>query len=163
MKKTQKQRKQQRKTNYSKRLNLLKSNIERVIIRKTNNYLIVQIVESFEAKDKVIIGVTSKDLLSEGWPKNLEGSLKSLPASYLTGLLAGKKFKEKNKTQAIVDLGLQRNKHGGRIYAVLKGIVDAGIKINVDEKVFPGEERIKGKHLSKEVEKAFEIMEKKLK
>jgi large subunit ribosomal protein L18 len=163
MGKTQKKRKEEKKTNYKKRLGMLKSGIPRIVIRKTNNYLFVQYVSSEESKDKIIFGISSKELLKNGWPKELQGSLKSIPASYLTGKLFGKLLREKIEgKKAILDLGLQRNIHGGRIYAVLKGLVDSGIEISSNEKVFPKEERIAGKHLNEKIQKAFEKLNKEI-
>jgi large subunit ribosomal protein L18 len=163
MSKTQKKRKQERKTSYKKRFGMLKSEKARIVIRKTNKYLSVQYVESDEARDKVIFGVSSKDLLKQGWPKELEGSLKSLSASYLTGYLFGKTAVEKKVEIGIVDIGLQRNIHKGRIYAVLKGIVDAGFDVPHKESVFPSQDRIEGKHLKEPVMKAFEQVREKIK
>lgn len=148
-----KKRKLQRKTNYSTRLKLLKSGIPRIVVRKTNTYLVVQYVISNESKDKVVLSVSSRELLKNGWPKELKGSLKNMPAAYLTGYLAGKKIIEKSKDKVILDLGLQRSIAGNRLFAVLKGLVDAGVNIAHDKKVFPNDERISGKHLKENVQK----------
>ena len=85
--------------------------------------------------------VNTKELLKYGWPDNKRGSLKSIAAGYLGGLLIGKKTKVK---KVILDTGLIPSTHGSRIYAVVKGILDAGIDISCNEKVFPSEEKIKG-------------------
>ena len=151
--KTPKARKRQRKTNYSTRMKLLKSGIPRIVVRKTNRYLIVQYITSEEAKDTVILSVSSQNLLKHGWPKELAGSLKSLPSAYLTGYLAGKEILEKTDGKVILDLGLQRSLKGNRLFAALKGIVDAGVNIAHDGKVFPSDERIEGKHLKENVQK----------
>ncbi len=157
MGKTQKKRKQERKTSYKRRLDLLKSEIPRIIVRKTDNYVIVQLAISEESKDKIILGISSKELLKHGWSEDLKGSLKSVPASYLTGKLFGKLLKEKTKeTKAVLDLGLQANMHGGRVYSVLKGIIDSGFEVPHSEKAFPTDERIKGKHLKENVQKVIE-------
>ena len=147
MLKTPKKRKREFKTSYSKRFGFLKSGLNRVVVRRTNLYLNVQLVESHEAKDVVLVSVSSRDLLKNGWPKEKKGSLKSIPAAYLTGYLAGKRMLEKSKGKVILDIGLQRNKPNGRLYSIMKGLVDAGIDIAHDEKVFPHGERIEGKHL----------------
>ena len=88
--KTIRKRRKQGKTNYLKRIKLLKSGKPRVVFRKTNRYIIAQYIISKEAKDSISIGINSKILLNYGWPKEKMGSLKSLPASYLTGYLMGK-------------------------------------------------------------------------
>ncbi len=156
--KTLNKRKRQRKTNYRKRFKLLKAGLSRVVIRKTNKYINIQFVSSYEAKDKVIIGVSSIDLLKYGWPKEKKGSLKSIPASYLTGYLAGKKTLNGKRDKFILDIGLQRNVHGGRIYAALKGVIDSGVNIAYNKDVFPSDERIKGKHLNYQFEKEFQLI-----
>ena len=127
MPKTQRRRRKERKTDYKSRFNLLKSEKPRLVIRKTNRYIIVQIVESTIAQDRVIAEATSKDLLAKGWPKEKSGSLKSLPASYLTGYLLVKNLKAK-VGEVVLDTGLQRNVHGSRIYAAFMGAIDAGLK-----------------------------------
>jgi large subunit ribosomal protein L18 len=147
MLKTPKKRKREKKTSYSKRFGFLKSGLARVVVRRTNLYLYVQLVESDEAKDKVIVSVSSRELLKHGWSKEKKGSLKSIPAAYLTGYLAGKKILEKSKGKVILDIGLQRNKPNGRLYSALRGLVDSGVDIAHSSDVFPSDERVDGKHL----------------
>ena len=153
--KTIRKRKKQGKTDYKARLTMLKSGMPRIAIRKTNKYINIQYIKSENAKDKVIFTFSSRELLKNGWPKEVKGSLKSISAAYLTGLIAGKKVLEEKNDKLILDIGLQRNIHGSRIYAALKGLVDAGAKIPYDEKCFPSDEKIEGKNLSKEIQEAF--------
>ena len=87
-----KRRRQENKTDYGKRIKVLKGGIPRIVFRKTNKYVIIEYVTSKNAQDKVELGTTSKELLLQGWPKDWSGSLKSIPAAYLTGLLFGKKI-----------------------------------------------------------------------
>jgi len=144
-KKLDKRRRLEGKTNYTKRLILLRGGYKRLVVRKTNKYIILQIVETSRAKDKVIYSVNTKELLKHGWPLDEAGSLKSLSAAYLSGLLLGKKAKE-IKEKIILDSGLIPNTKGSRIYAVVKGVRDSGIDISCDEKVMPSEERIKNSY-----------------
>ncbi|VVB78784.1 50S ribosomal protein L18 [uncultured archaeon] len=143
--KLDKRRRVENKTNYRKRLVLLKGRDPRLVIRKTNRYIIMQIIESNDAQDKILYSVNTRDLLKNGWPKDKEGSLKSLPAAYLTGLLLGKKAKAL-KDRVILDTGLIPNTKGSKIYAAVKGISDAGIQINYNEEVIPSKERLEGKN-----------------
>ena len=159
---TQKRRRRENKTDYNLRLKLLKSGKPRIVVRRTNKYFIVQAIESNEAKDKVFGGVTSKELLKHGWDKKLAGSLKSIPAGYLTGLLFAKKITKTGK-KFIVDLGMARTLSGGRIFSVLKGIVDGGIDINVNKSIFPSQERLEGAHLKEEVKNSIKKVMEKLK
>jgi large subunit ribosomal protein L18 len=153
--KISKRRRTEGKTDYLKRLKLLKSESPRIIFRKTNKYIIAQYVISNEAQDKIIIGITSKNLKKYGWPEEFEGSLKSITASYLTGLLIGKEIIKKKLEKPIVDFGMIRTLSKSKTFAFLKGLIDAGIKINCPEKDFPEEERIQGKNMKKDFSKTF--------
>ncbi len=145
---TVRRRRHEAKTDYKARLTLLKAGRPRLVVRKTNRYIIAQFVVSEQAQDTVIVGVFSKLLLQKGWPEAHAGSLKSLPAAYLTGLLLGKLAKGK-VTNAILDLGMYRNVHKSRVYAVLKGVLDAGILITHDPAALPGEQEFaKNKELN---------------
>lgn len=140
------------KTDFRRRLGMLKSEKARLVVRKSNRFVYAQIVVSDVAQDKVIVSVDSKMLLSKGWPKELEGSLKSLSASYLVGFLLGRMAKDK-VSEAILDLGLNRNVQKSRIYAVLKGAVDSGLNIPHSEESLPTLEEIKS---NKKLGKVFE-------
>jgi len=149
---TMRRRRREHKTDYKLRLRLLSSGRDRIVIRRTNRYYLAQIVHSDEAQDKVLMSVSSKDLLSKGWDKKFEGSLKSIPAGYLTGLLLAKKVK---KGSFVIDLGMIRTLPGSRVFSVVKGLIDGGLDISANEKVFPSEGRINGEHLKEELKKVI--------
>lgn len=146
-----KRRRREGKTDYLKRKNLLKSGKPRVVIRKTNKYLIAQYIISKEAKDQVKIGLKSKDLLKYGWPKENLGGLKTISAAYLLGFLMGKGITKEKLDQPITDFGMIRIIHKNKLFAFLKGLIDAGLKINCEKEAFPSEERIKGEHLKNKI------------
>ncbi|MCK4286086.1 MAG: 50S ribosomal protein L18 [Candidatus Lokiarchaeota archaeon] len=132
------------KTDYHKRLKLLKSRKLRVVIRSSNNHMRVQIVQSKLGGDKILISAFSKELpLNYGWTANTG----NIPASYLTGYLAGLRAKKNNIQEAIFDLGMVYNKN--RVLATCKGVLDAGIQIPYNEEFFPEVlgDRIKGHHI----------------
>jgi len=149
--KTLKRRRREQKTDYGKRIKLLKSGKPRLVFRRSNKYILVQYVTGKEAQDKIEFGVRSKDLLKHGWPKEAKGSLKSLPASYLTGYLIGKKIVLDKLKTPIIDFGMLRTQHKTKTYAFLKGVIDSGISIECKEETFPDEERIKGNHLKNKI------------
>jgi large subunit ribosomal protein L18 len=153
--KVDKRRRREGKTDYANRFRLLQSELPRIVFRKTNKYIIAQYVTSKEAQDKVELGITSKNLKSYGWPKEFEGSLKSVTASYLTGFLLGKQIIKGKLKTPIVDLGMLRVIGKSKIFAFLKGIVDAGVKIQCPEENFPEEDRLSGKHLKSDFSKTF--------
>lgn len=157
---TIKRRRRENKTDYKARRILLMSGLPRIVVRRTNKYYILQAVNSEEAQDKVIATITSKELLKNGWNEKASGSLKNIPAGYLTGLLMAKKLK---KGKYIVDLGMARTLAGGRIFAVVKGLIDGGLDISANEKVFPTKERLVGEHLSDDVKVMISKIKEKLK
>ena len=151
-------RKREGKTNYRKRLNLLKSGLPRLVLRKTNKYIIAQIVNYDPKGDKVLLTINSKVLQKMGW----KYGCKNLPAAYLLGLLVGKKAKEMNIKKMILDIGLHRATKGNRLFAVVKGVIDSGIEVPFDESMFPSEDRLSGKHINEDIVKAFEELKKKI-
>ena len=88
------------KTNYKKRLALVKSGKPRLVVRKTNNRIIVQVITYERPGDKVITSATSVQLKKYGWAGN-----KNIPSAYLTGLLCGMRAKEAKVQSAILDIG----------------------------------------------------------
>ena len=59
-----KKRRQEYKTNYSKRLKLLRGNHNRLVVRKTNKFIILEIIESKDSQVKIIYYVNTKELLT---------------------------------------------------------------------------------------------------
>jgi large subunit ribosomal protein L18 len=157
-----KRRRLENKTDYLKRLNFLKSGIPRIVFRKTNKYIIAKYVSSKEAQDCTEIEINSKKLLTKGWPQEFKGSLKSIPASYLTGYLMGSSIIKEKKETPILDFGMARVLHKTKVYAFLKGLKDSGIKIQCDEKLFPEENKIKGANLKKDFSKFFQEIKSKI-
>ena len=153
MTRTIRRRRFENKTDYKARFGLLKSGLPRLVIRKSNRYIIVQLVASDTANDKVIATAISKDLLAKGWPEDKAGSLKSISAAYLTGMLLASKVKKTNKS-AILDMGMQRNVKGSRIFAALKGAIDSGLQIPHSSESLPTEQDLKKN------EKILQIFEK---
>ena len=133
-------RRREGKTNYKKRLKLLLSKKPRLVVRKSLKYIRAQIVEFDKKGDKTLASAFSRELKKLGWKYACD----NLPAAYLTGLLIGKRALEKGISEAVLDMGLYPSTKGSRIYACVKGALDAGLKIPCSEDVLPSEERIKG-------------------
>ena len=142
-------RRREGKTDYTLRRKLVLSGKQRVVIRKTNTQTSMQLVNSFPEGDKTTCTVTSKSLVDLGW----KASTGNIPSAYLTGYYFGKKAlltKAVTKDdELILDIGLTRKFYGGKLFASLKGAVDAGLNIiHGDEKIFPTEARIRGEHIA---------------
>ena len=151
-------RKKEGKTDYKKRLTLLKSGKLRLVIRKSLKNVSVQVVKYEDNGDKVMVSASSKELKKVGW----KGSGRNLPAAYLVGLMCGVKAKKLKLNDLILDAGLQKLFKGNLIYCALKGVLDAGVGVACSEEVFPREDRIQGKHISDSVAKEFEITKSKI-
>lgn len=143
-------RRREGKTDYAKRLALLKSERTRMIVRKTNKYVIVQFAQFDSKGDSIITSVTSKHLSKYGFTGK-----SNTPSAYLTGALAAKQAKEKGVKDFILDLGLQAPTKGNLLFAALKGAIDAGLQAPFDSAIVPSQDRIEGKHLKPEVQQAF--------
>jgi len=160
MKKTILKRKRENKTDYRKRIMLLKSRKLRLVIKRSLNNLYAQIIQYDQDGDKIIASSSSNQLKKYGW-KFHRGNI---PSAYLTGLLCASKAKERGVKEAIVDIGLYKEIKGNALYAVVKGAIDGGLKIACSEEAFPSEDRLYGKHIKGDIQKTVqEIKEKILK
>jgi large subunit ribosomal protein L18 len=146
-------RKRKGKTDYKKRLKLLLARKPRIVIRKSLKNTWLQVVEYSPSGDKIVLSAHSSELKKLGW----NAGCGNIPAAYLTGLLLGKKAAEKKIKECVLDIGLYASIKGSRIYASLKGAVDAGLAIPFSEEIAPPEERIKGAHIAEFAKKAKEI------
>ncbi|MDH7517970.1 MAG: 50S ribosomal protein L18 [Candidatus Thermoplasmatota archaeon] len=142
-------RRREGKTDYRKRLALLKSRKTRIVVRKTIKNTQVQFVEYNEIGDKVLVSAMSKELASK---YNWKYSTSTTPAAYLTGLLAGKRAVDKGIKEGVLDIGRYTPATGSKVFAALKGVLDAGIECSFNEEKIPSDERLFGKHLNKEIE-----------
>ena len=136
-------------TDYRKRLRLLSSKRLRFVVRKSLKSVQASIVQYDKKGDIVKVSSHSSSLKKYGWPY----SAKNLPASYLVGFLLGKMARKSKLEDAILDSGLYKSVKGSRIYAVLAGAIDAGLRIPHSKEILPSKERIIGKHISSYAEK----------
>lgn len=150
MKRIDFRRKREGKTDYRKRLKLLLSKKIRLAVRISLKNITIQFIEYDEKGDKILVGSSSKELeKSFGW----KSSRNNLPASYLTGYLAGKKASKKDIKDAILDMGLMNSVKGCKVYAAVKGVIDAGIHINCSTEVLPDEKSINGGNIAEYAKK----------
>ena len=143
-------RKMEGRTNYNKRHKLLLSGETRFIVRITNTQIIVHAVKYEPAGDRTVAYATSKELETQGWPH----AHKNIPSAYLTGLLCARRAAKENIISGIIDLGLRTVHKKGRVFSAIKGLVDGGVKIALDETTLPETTRIHGVHLKEDSTKA---------
>ncbi len=133
-------RRRDQKTDYDQRLDLLKSGKPRAVVRLSNNHTRVHIAEYSQKGDENRVQTVSGDLEEYGW----DGHSGNIPAAYLTGYLAGMKA---DISEAVLDVGLKNVKKGGRIFAAVQGLRDAGVEVPVGEDMVPEESRLRGEHI----------------
>lgn len=133
--------KRKEKTDYKKRLSLLKSKKPRLVIRVTAKNIVAQLTNYHADGDITVVGTSTKELEKLGW----KAPRCNIPSAYLVGYLLAKKTKGK-VSEAVLDIGKQVSVKKSRIYAAVKGAIDGGLAIPADAAMFPPEERISGEH-----------------
>lgn len=137
-------RRREGKTDYRKRLALMKSGKPKLVVRKSNSRISLELMEMQRQGDKVIVSADTRELKKYGW----NAGTRNISAAYLAGFLCGTKAVKKEVKEAVLDIGLATPVKGSRIYAALKGAIDAGLKLPASEAAFPPAERISGKHVA---------------
>ena len=130
------------KTNYRKRAAVIIGRHSFITVKVTDQNVAAQMLKPTPTGDLVIASVHSRELAKQGW----KGSMNSLPACYLTGLLLGKKAQEKGTNKAILYSG--KDHFTTRVAACIKGIADSGVNIPMSEESFPDSDRISGQHIA---------------
>jgi large subunit ribosomal protein L18 len=138
-------RRREGKTDYQARKALVTSRKTRLVTRASNKNIEVQLIIAKPHGDEVLASANSRELIkSYGW----RAPTGNIPAAYLTGLLAGLQAKKAGIKEAILDIGLVSPTKGSKIFAVLSGVVDAGVEVpHSEEKIV--KERMKGEHIAK--------------
>lgn len=148
-------RRREYKTNYRTRKALVLSGKPRLVVRKTLKNIVAQIIVAKPHGDEVLTSAHSKELEKYAWKAPRE----NLPAAYLTGLLCGLKAKAQGIEEAVLDIGLNTPTKGAKIFAVLKGVIDAGVNVPHSEEKLPDEKRIKGEHIAHYAESLIQNQE----
>jgi large subunit ribosomal protein L18 len=137
-------RRREGKTDYQARKGLVLSGKPRLVARSSLKNVAAQIVVAKPQGDEVLAAAHSSELKKYGW----KAPTGNVPAAYLTGLLCGLKAKTKGVGEAILDVGLVAPTKGSKLFAVLSGVLDAGVAVPHDEEKIV-KERVKGEHVAK--------------
>ncbi|PKL64480.1 MAG: 50S ribosomal protein L18 [Methanomicrobiales archaeon HGW-Methanomicrobiales-3] len=147
-------RRREGKTDYYQRTRLVVAESPRMVVRKTNRHIIIQLVTAEMEGDKTLVAANSAELEKYGY----KGSTSNTPAAYLTGMLFAAKAKKARYDRAILDIGLNRATPGARVFAALKGAVEAGLEIPHGEEILPSDERVRGAHIAAYNKEAGDIV-----
>lgn len=137
-------RKREGRTDYRKRLTLLRSRSARVVVRKSLKHIAMQIITYSPQGDKVVLSAHTRELAKHGWKAGTD----NLSAAYLCGMLLAQKAKQHKIARAVPDLGMYPSVKGSKLYAALKGAVDGGLHIPMDVKIAPDAKRLRGEHVA---------------
>ncbi len=137
-------RRKEGKTDYYRRAKLVVSDRPRMVVRKTNRQILVQLVSAEMDGDRTLVTASSAELKRYGY----SGSTSATPAAYLTGMLFAVKALNMDQERAILDIGLHRATPGNRVFAALKGAVAAGLDVPHGDQVLPEDDRAKGAHIA---------------
>ena len=133
------------KTDFYKRRRLIISKQIRFIVRSSLKHVKIQIAKAELIGDKILSSTSSAELVKDF---NWRGGTGNLPTAYLTGLLAGKKAMKNDIEKGVLDLGIASPIRGNRLFAALKGLVDAGLEIPHSDVIYPSEDRIRGENIA---------------
>jgi large subunit ribosomal protein L18 len=137
-------RRREGRTDYYARGKLLLSSHPRMVVRKTNREIIIQLSVPEAAGDRTLLAAYSRDLAGYGYT----GSRSNTPAAYLTGILFGARCRKAGYAEAVLDIGLARASPGARVFAALKGAVAAGLIVPHAAEVLPDDSRVRGEHIA---------------
>lgn len=144
-------------TDYAHRLALLKRGGTRMVVRKSNRSVLAQFVLFGENGDRTVAACNSLELRELGFPGK-----RNTPSAYLVGLRAGLRAKAAGVKDFVLDTGRNTASKGSLLFAALKGAIDAGLEAPHGEESLPSAERISGKHLSADIQKAFDAVKEKI-
>ena len=137
-------RRRQGKTDYAARMKLVDYDKYRLVVRVSNAHATVQVIDYAPEGDITIASAVSKQLSKYGYL----GSTSNISAFYLTAYLCAKRALANGVENAILDIGLKSPIKGSKIFAALKGAVDAGLEVPHGDFIFPEDERIRGEHVA---------------
>lgn len=125
-------RRREGKTDFEKRLRFIKSKTPRLVVRRSNKSVIVQVIEFDPKGDKTLLSINAKAIEKKyKWPAK-----RNVWTAYLTGLYAGKMATKHKIKKVISDVGRYTPSKGSVVFAALQGAIDGGIEMKVhDEKV----------------------------
>ena len=137
-------RRREGKTDYQARKAMVVSGRPRLVVRPSLKNVSVQIIIAKAIGDQVLASANSRELIKKyGW----KAATGNIPAAYLTGLLCGLKAKTVGINAAILDIGMVIPSKGSKVFAVLNGVLDAGVEVpHGKEKIVA--DRNKGDHIA---------------
>ena len=137
-------RRREGKTDYGARIKLIDYEKSRLVVRISNAQATVQVIDYTPEGDVTVASAVGKQLSNYGYL----GNAGNITGVYLTGYLCAKRALAAGVDYAILDIGLRSPIKGSKIFAALKGAVDAGLEVPHGDFIFPEDDRIRGEHIA---------------
>lgn len=135
-------RRRENRTNYTRRLALIKGETPRLVVRKSGTHILAQLVQFQPRGDIVLANAHSRELSKLGWvPQG------NAPTAYLVGMMAASRAKKGGVKGFHLDIGMSTSSTGNTLYAAAVGAKDAGLECSLGEKLIE-DDRISGKHIA---------------
>jgi large subunit ribosomal protein L18 len=126
-------RRREGKTNFAKRLALIKSGMTRMVVRRSNAGIIVQFINFDPKGDRTLLTVSGVHLAKNyKWPAK-----RNVWTAYLAGLMAGKLAQKKGVKEFCLDMGMYTPSKGSVIFAAQKGASDSGLATSFGKEMVP--------------------------
>lgn len=132
-------RRREGKTDYRYRLKLLRSGKPRLVVRVSLKNVVAQVIRATPAGDLTLAAAHSKELAKFGW----KGHTANTSTAYLVGLLCGYRALKAGTGECVLDIGMHSPTAGAKVFAALKGALDAGLQIPHGEDILPDEGRLR--------------------
>lgn len=132
------------KTDYHYRRSLLRSGKHRLVARISLQHVRAQIAVPGSEGDEILASAFSKELSEWDW----KGYTANTPSAYLVGLVCGYRALEEGVEECILDIDRFVASPQAKVFAVLKGALDAGVRIPYEDSVLPADERCRGEHIA---------------
>ncbi len=142
-------RRREQRTDYRRRLALVRSGKVRLVVRRGTHGVTAQLVQHVSTGDKTLVSIGPKQLAGAGY----KGHTGNLPAAYLLGLLVATEAKKHTVSEAVLDIGLHTSSKGSVLYGVLKGAIDGGLQIPHGAEILPDAARTSGEHIAQYAKK----------
>ncbi|MFB6216364.1 MAG: 50S ribosomal protein L18, partial [Candidatus Aenigmatarchaeota archaeon] len=113
------------KTDYRRRMKLLRSGKPRFVTRISLKHVRCQIAVSGPDGDEVQTSAFSKELRDWGW----KGNTSNTPAAYLVGFLCGYRGINDGIEEGVLDIDRFEPSPQAKVFAILKGVTDSGVYI----------------------------------
>jgi len=138
-------RKMENRTNYRKRRKMILSRKPAMYVKISNKNIYAQVLVPAVVGDRTVVQANSKELQKAGWAYGR----KNFPSAYLVGLLMGRRALKAGLNEVLFYSGTNVFRAKTRLTGVIRGAVEAGLKVRCDDEIFPEDDAVNGERIVK--------------